>query len=304
MMAVIEASKRLDRVERTDSVEGLTRHYANLNNCDPLADMLFAEVDGEVVAYSRITWWTEVAGRLRYMAFGFIKPAVRRQGLGTAILRWNEGRISQIAAGHPPGTPKLIEVFASDGEPGAAALYAAEGYEPYASDVDMVRPDLADIPRVPLPEGLEVRTPAAAQLRRVWDADREAFQDHPGSSDDYETFEQWLAAPHHDPALWRVAWDGDQVAGQVRSYINPGENSEYHRKRGYTEFISVRRPWRRLGLARALLCQSLEVLRDRGMEEAALGVMTANPRGAMRLYESVGFEVVKTYTSYEKPVEP
>ena len=111
---------------------------------------------------------------------------------------------------------------------------------------------------------------------------------------------KWLAGPHHDPALWWVAWDGDQVAGQVRSYINPGENSEYHRKRGYTEFISVRRPWRRQGLARALLCQSLEVLRDRGMEEAALGVMTANPRGAMRLYESVGFRVRETFGWYRK----
>ena len=101
-----------------------------------------------------------------------------------------------------------------------------------------------------------------------------------------------------------MAWDGEEVAGQVRSYISPAENAEYRRKRGYTEFISVRRPWRRRGVARALLCQSLEALRDRGMEEAALGVMTENPNGAFGLYESVGFRVVKQYTSYEKPVAP
>jgi ribosomal protein S18 acetylase RimI-like enzyme len=40
------------------------------------------------------------------------------------------------------------------------------------------------------------------------------------------------------------------------------------------------------------------------MEEAALGVMTENPNGAFGLYESVGFGVVKQYTSYEKPVGP
>ena len=58
------------------------------------------------------------------------------------------------------------------------------------------------------------------------------------------------------------------------------------------------------GSRRALLCLSLEALRDRGMEEAALGVMTDNPLGALRLYESVGFRVVKRYTSYQKPVAP
>jgi ribosomal protein S18 acetylase RimI-like enzyme len=304
MVKVIEASKLVDRIERTDSVVDLARYYANLTNCDPYTDMLLAEVDGEVIGYSRVTWWTEVEGRIRYLSFGFIKPEYRRRGLGTAMLRWNERRIREIAVDQPPEVPKLIEVFASESEPGASALYGAEGFEPYMYDADMVRPDLTDIPAAPLPEGLEVRTPAPDQMRRVWDADREAFRDHPGSSEDYETFEQWLARPNHDPTLWRVAWDGEEVAGQVRSFISPAENAEYQRKRGYTEFISVRRPWRRRGVARALLCQSLEALRDRGMEEAALGVMTENPNGAFGLYESVGFRVVKQHTSYEKPVAP
>ncbi|NNF89359.1 MAG: GNAT family N-acetyltransferase [Acidimicrobiia bacterium] len=304
MVGVIEASKVVDRIERTDSVADLERNYANLTNCDPYTDMVFAEIDGDVIAYGRVTWWTEVEGRRRYLAFGFIKPEYRRRGLGTAMLRWNERRIREIAAGHPPDVPKLIEVFASDTEPGAHALYAAERFEPYQYDVDMVRPDLDDIPVAPLPAGLEVRTPALDQMRLVFEADREAFRDHPGSSEDIETFEHWLARPHHDPTLWRVAWDGDEVAGQVRSYIDPAENAEYRRKRGYTEFISVRRPWRRKGVARALLCRSLEALRERGMEEAALGVMTDNPNRALDLYEGVGFGVVKQYTSYEKPVGP
>lgn len=302
MVAVIEACKVVDGIERTDSVEDLARNYADLTNCDPFADMLFAEVDGEVVGYSRVTWWSEVEGRRRYLAFGFVKPEVRRRGLGTAMLRWNERRIREIAAGHPPDVPKLIQVFDSDTEPGATALYQAEGYVPYMYDADMVRPSLDDIPDTELPAGLEVRTPASDEMLTVWEADREAFRDHPGSSDDYQTFEQWMVERHRDPSIWRVAWDGDKVAGQVRSFINPEENAEYQRKRGYTEYISVRAPWRRQGVARALLCRSLQALRERGMEEAALGVMTANPRGALTLYESVGFRVTKQYTSYQKPV--
>ncbi len=304
MVAVIDAAKVADGIERSDNVEDMARNYANLTNSEPLTDMLVAEVDGEVVGYSRVMWWTEVEGVRRYLAFGMLKPAFRRRGIGTAMLRWNERRIGEIAAGHPADLPKLIKVFASDGEPGAAALYAAEGYAPYMYDADMVRSHLDEIPDARLPVGLEVRTPGSDQMRQVWDADQEAFRDHPGSEENFETFEQWLARPHRDPTLWRVAWDGDEIAGQVRSFIDKAENTEYGRKRGYTEYISVRRPWRRRGVARALLCQSLAAARDRGMEEAALGVMTGNPRGALRLYESVGFEVVRLYTSYEKSVGP
>lgn len=89
----------------------------------------------------------------------------------------------------------------------------------------------------------------------------------------------------------------------VRNYIDERENEEYGRKRGYTENISVRRPWRRRGLARALIAESFLFLRDLGMEEAALGVDAENLSGALRLYESMGFEQVKRWTDYRKNLE-
>ncbi|MBP1632328.1 MAG: Acetyltransferase, partial [Acidobacteria bacterium] len=70
----------------------------------------------------------------------------------------------------------------------------------------------------------------------------------------------------------------------------------------YTESISVRRPYRRRGLARSLLVQSLHAVRERGMAEAALGVLTENLHGAFRLYESVGFRVVRRWTTLRKPL--
>ena len=104
------------------------------------------------------------------------------------------------------------------------------------------------------------------------------------------------------PELWQIAWDvkNNEVAGQVRGFINHEENEEYNRRRGYTEFISVRRPYRRHGLARALLTNSLHVMKEQGMDEAALGVHTGNPNGAFDLYKSVGFRQVKLFTTYRK----
>ncbi len=89
----------------------------------------------------------------------------------------------------------------------------------------------------------------------------------------------------------------------VRNYIDDDENSKYYRLRGYTEEFSVRRPWRRRGLARALIAESFRHLRDQGMEEAALGVGTHNLGGALGLYESMGFEKAIRWTEYRKNLE-
>ena len=53
--------------------------------------------------------------------------------------------------------------------------------------------------------------------------------------------------------------------------------------------MSVRRPWRRRGLARALVAESLRALRDAGMTSAVLGVDADNPTGALGVYEDNGF---------------
>jgi GNAT superfamily N-acetyltransferase len=42
------------------------------------------------------------------------------------------------------------------------------------------------------------------------------------------------------------------------------QNEQYGRKRGYTQDIFVRRPWRQRGLARSLPVQIIEMLRRRG----------------------------------------
>lgn len=165
----------------------------------------------------------------------------------------------------------------------------------------MVRPDLENIPPATLPPGLEVRPVLPEHLPAIYQADVEAFQDHwgyvPPSEDNYQ---EWIGHPEFDPSHYQVAWDGDQVAGMVLAYISPSENEIYHRLRGWTEGISVRRPWRRRGLARALLLRSLHDMKASGMQEAALTVDTQNLNSAFRLYEEVGFQRVGGYAFYRK----
>jgi ribosomal protein S18 acetylase RimI-like enzyme len=154
-----------------------------------------------------------------------------------------------------------------------------------------------------MPDGLEVRPVPEAQLRQLWDADVEAFRDHWGGFDDSpERYASWRGDPKFDPSLWVIAWDGDEIAGGVINEISATENAAFNRQRGWLASVFVRRPWRRRGLARALVGRSLTVLRDRGMTSAGLGVDAENPTGALGLYESAGFEVEYRSNAYRKPM--
>ena len=75
MVAVINGSKGADGLERTLDVEDAARDYKHLVNCDPYRDMLFAEVYGEVVGYSRVWWEQELDGQRIYSHFCFLLPA-------------------------------------------------------------------------------------------------------------------------------------------------------------------------------------------------------------------------------------
>jgi len=305
MVAVIAASAKADQIERVDSVEVIKQNYANLKNCDPATEMIMAEVDSEVVGYARCWWELEIAGAYSYRHFGFLKPAWRRKGIGASMLGFVQARLKEIAAGHTRTLPPHLHSVASDTETAAHTLLTGDGYLPATYEATMTRPDLENIPDRRLPANIEVRPVTPALYRQIWEAEREAFRDHWGDSEmgeeDYNMF-LW-EAERYDPSLWRVAWQGDEVVGMVRSFINVEENAEFNRQRGWTESISVRKAWRRMGIASALIALSLHAIKERGMTEAGLGVHTENPNGAFQVYEGMGFRVAKMQTVYRKPLE-
>ncbi len=307
MVAVLEGSKEADGLERVDTVDDVARTYRHLINSDPHQDMLFVELSGQVIGYGRVWWEREVTGTRLYAHFAHLLPAWRGLGIRRSMLRHNEGRLREIASqsrnGRPDTGPGCFDVWAAETEVHWCSLLASEGYAAVRHHLDMVRPHLEDVPELPLPDGMEVRPVRPDQLLQVRDAADEAFHEHWGQTESQlMRFEEWRGSPTFSPELWQVAWNGDQVAGMVLNYIDHAENREYRRQRGYTEGICVRRPWRRRGLARALLARSLRSLRELGMEEAALEVDAENPNGAGRLYESLGFRVVKQHMTYRKPL--
>lgn len=305
MVAILDACNAADRLEYINTVAEVAWVFAHLTNCDPKRDMLFAEVHGQAVAFSRVWWVQESTGERLYNSLGFVHPDWRHHGLGTAMLAYNERHLRDIAAVHPAGIPKLFRVWATGTEEGARALFAAAGYEAVRHYIMMVRPISRPLPATPLPAGLEVRPVEPDHLHPIWAAMWEARRDHWGHVEPTDQeYERWTRGRLFAPELWKIAWDRDQVAGMVLNRLDRDQNEQYRRQRGYTQDVFVRRPWRRRGLARSLLVQSIQMFRAMGMEETALGVDTQNPSGALALYESLGYRPIACHTFFNKKMAP
>jgi mycothiol synthase len=304
--AIFNAANEADGDDERKSREAIAHWVtAGTPHYDPERDVVVAAIDGRVVGYGT-TFWVDTTDEQRdYVTRGHVHPDWRRRGVGTAILAHNEARLRELAASHDTDRPRRYAAFAGDEQPGARALLAGAGYEAVRWFFEMVRPTLDAISVPDLPEGLDLRPVAGrAQMRQLWDADVEAFADHWGGFDASDaSFEAWLIDPAMDPSLYVVAWDGGEIAGAIKNVINEHENRELGRLRGLLDTVFVRRRWRGRGLAAALVGHSLQLLRDRGMTTAWLGVDADNPNGALRLYEKAGFAVAHRAAAYRKPME-
>lgn len=301
--AVIQRCLDADGVSEVITADDIARRFTHMQNFDPTEDVLLAEIHGDLIGYARMNWLRKSNGDVIFRHHGCVLPEWRRKGIGSTLLMYTEDHLTGLALRAPRDGLHFFEVYLADTEIDKEALLKNAGYQPIRYFFEMVRPLDADIPKIDLPEGLELLPINPDQHRTVCDAADEAFQDHwghvPGTDSEY----QWrIESPDFQPERWKVAWDNGQVAGMVLNYINAEENERFNRKRCYTEDISVRRPWRRRGLARSLLTRSLQMFKDEGMEEAALGVDTDNLSGALGLYDDLGFQTNKLWMAYRKPM--
>ncbi len=286
------------------TVAGLTNDWSPTSTFDPGRDLQGLELDGRLIGLARHSW-RERPAVVNHRLELWTHPDHRRQGHGTRLLDWAEGRARAAVTagvGGPPDKPHQFGGAGPDSVPAVAGFAAANGFEPFRYHFDMRRPLGDPIPEAALPEGLEIRPVTPDHHRPIWKADEEAFRDHWDHAEPVEgDFERFFGDPDIDTSLWQIAWDGAEVAGLVINGIYAHENEQTGEKVGWLDGVATRRPWRGRGVAGALIARSLAVLRDRGMEIAALGVDAENPTGALRLYESFGFRPRRRWVFYRKP---
>ena len=296
--------------------EGLTLRRATLDDAPAINELITAadvavqgwseSSEGDVLQWWRMmeleenSWVLHDGGTIAayavgfahgdtYELDGFVHPDRQGRGLGAWLVARAEERARELA---------MAQLFAWSlaADERAHHLFAQLGmrelrrFYRMAIDFDGAPPE----PR--WPDGVRLETFEPEDARAFHDALGEAFEDewHFISM----PFEEWyelrvVKDPDFDPTLWFLVRDGDEVAAVLRG--EPDRSGA-----GFVGAIGVRKPWRRRGIALALLQHAFGEFYRRGKPRVTLGVDAENPTGATRLYERAGMHVAYEAVTYGK----
>jgi mycothiol synthase len=214
-------------------------------------DLLLVLIDGNIVGFAHVWWrWTEATGTRVYLHLGYLLPQWRRRGIGSAMLRWSQGRIRELARDEQHPGPATFATNVSSTEREADALIRQDGYGVVRRLSDMALTPLTPPPPLALPPGITLRPLEPPHHRKVYRAWKDAFAElwtsTPESEEDFGEFvDDNFSGPSFDPTLCHIAWSADEVAGLVFSRLRQGIATILE--------VAVRKVWQRRGLGRALM---------------------------------------------------
>ena len=265
VVALANLAAEADRIEEHETPEEWANFLEHDARRDPDRDILLAEVDGTLVGFTIGGWELDNDGGHNYGVWGAVHPDWRRRGMGGALLRWTEARQRQVAATHGRRFVKRLESWSYTQDHRGTRSWRRTATRRFATGSRWTALRWRTFRTFAFPDGVEVRPVRDEDLRQIFEVEVEAFSDHFGGIDDTpEAFARMVNDPRRDIALWVVAWHGDEIVGQSLNRINRAENEALGLRRGWVNAVGVRRAWRRKGIGRALVAESLRVLRDAG----------------------------------------
>ena len=248
-----------------------------------------------------IRLWHDEAGKLvGYAILGedpsldfSVLPAYAWSGIEAEAMAWAEARLAQL---YSPTARQWVNKFVSGARVDDAlriAFLEQHGFRPgeYA-EVNMLRSLGEPIPAAVLPPGCHVRAVEPNEITERAGAQREVWLPYSVgevTDADYAYFMR-LPGYHRDLDVVTVAADG-VLAAYVNGWIDPVNRI------GDFGPVGARAPYRRQGLTRAALLESLRRMQGRGMDRVSISTGVDNT-AARRLYESVGFKIVNKYVEY------
>jgi GNAT superfamily N-acetyltransferase len=247
-------------------------------------------LDGKLIAYGRIWHRPGGVGHERAYVQGFVDPSHRGVGIGRDLLSWQIARATEILRDMDDQLPKYIRADEWDWIEENHRLYRRFGLEPVRYFTEMLKrldepspvPSIPDVEIIPYDRGLD---------SKARDAINRAFQDHWGSTPtDEASFEHRLKGQGMRLDTSYLATAGGEVIGVVLNSHYPEDEELLGRRDGWVETLGVVREWRRKGVATALLQASFNAFVERGFTHSAIGVDTASPTDAFKLYSNMGYE--------------
>jgi len=298
---------RLPTPDDADSV------YDLMIRCD-IRDVGFPDTDREDVAHD----WEQInLARDSWLAFD-AKGALHGY---CAVLPWGEG--ARIVIYDDPGTEdtdlflglllmcekRAVNIINEENNPAKRGIYThlsdsaahqrsileEAGYRIKKYIFNMHK-DLNDAqPEYELPQGFSIRTTIPGQDEPAIHAlVQEAFD---WREREYQSFEDWKKFMIHpdsfNPDLWFLAVKDNEIIGTCLCF----KYSDI----GWIRQLAVKKPFRKLGIGRALLQHSFKTFKALGLSKAGLAVESVNAN-AVNFYQSAGMYKAVHLDEYVKSV--
>lgn len=286
----------MDGRSRTDNW-----HYMHIGELTFRFLMVFCHLNPQ----DHIRLWHDVEGRLvGYAILGEgpsfdwqVAPEYEWSGIETEALTWAETSLAELRKLDATEWSRDL-VSGSRQDNGKRRTFLAEHgfrYSGEFAEVNMLRVLADPIPEPVSPPGYQIRSMAetndiprrAAAHRAVW----QPWSDGNISDEAYISFMQ-LPAYQRDLDVIATAADG-AIAAFAIGWIDPLNRI------GEVGSVGVVPVYRRQGLMRAVLLEVLHRMQSRGMKWACVSTGVVNIP-AIRLYTSVGFDIVNQYLDYSK----
>jgi mycothiol synthase len=236
----------------------------------------------------------------RVHAAGAVRPAWRRRGIGTKLLRHGLAAAEALHALHHPTLRLVVESIYGEHVDGAVALYRAAGMTATRWSRHLRRSLGTAVPDVPVPDGLRIEGWTVETDEEFRAVRNEAHHVPGGAQLGAQEWKAWATNANFRPELSFLLRDLDTgtAAGVLLVVCWEAETAATGIRDAYFRVVATRPAYRERGVAEVLISHTLRAAQDDGYGRASVRI-DADPSGSdLGIYERAGFVVHDTQVHY------
>lgn len=293
---LINRSEAFDGVPRILDSDEL-REELEAPNIDLQRDGRLVVVDGELVAWVLVDHTPSGEVQERAIIGGNVDPAHRGRCIGRTLMSWALEHATNQLARIDNDLPKYIRVYGYEQITDLHHLLTRMGltqvrwFEELLMPLDL-RPGVIH-PGLDEAHGVSIIPWPAERCEELRTVKNTAFADHWGSTPN--SVGDWDSRVNGFGSLLDLSFAAiDESGALVGLCLNrhfPADEALSGRRDGWIDTLGTLKEWRGRGIASSLVRRSLEAFAGAEFTHAAIGVDSASPTGASRLYRALGFEL-------------